>query len=84
MAHPEDPEGRYKFQIAAARRLLEQKVDWADKAEWEVIPESGGWKLYAWRIEHPHEKGPMRYVPWGYFLIELDLQDRPIHYKFGG
>ena len=84
MAHPEDPEGRYKVQISAARRLLDQKVDWANRAEWEVQKQGAGWKVYAWRVEHPEAKGPMRYLPWGYFLIELDRNDQPVHYKFGG
>ena len=34
MEHPEDPQGRYREQIAAARRLLEQKEDWADRVEY--------------------------------------------------
>ena len=72
MARPEDPKGRYQVQIAAARCLLEQKEPWADKAEWEVLKAADGWRVIAWRVEHPDRKGPERYLPWGYSVIELD------------
>jgi hypothetical protein len=72
MAHPEDPVGRYREQIAAAKRLLEQREDWADRAEWEVLKSGEGWEVIAWRVEHPDEKGSARYLPWGYSVIELD------------
>src|SRR5271170_6741523 len=72
MEHPEDPQGRYRDQIAAARRLLEQEENWADRAEWEVSKSGDGWVVTAWRIEHPERKGPSRYLPWGYSVIELD------------
>lgn len=72
MAHPEDPLGRYREQIAVARRLLDQRSAWADRAEWEVQKNGDGWKLTAWRIEHPERRGPERYVPWGYSVIEID------------
>lgn len=47
MAQPEDPQGRYREQIAAARRLLEQKESWTDRVEWEVIKTSTGWRVVA-------------------------------------
>ncbi len=72
MAQPEDPQGPYREQIAVAQRLLEQKEDWAGRAEWEVTRTATGWKLIAWRVEHPERKGPDRYLPWGYSVIELD------------
>jgi hypothetical protein len=72
MAQPENPQGRYHDQIESARRLLEQKENWADRAEWDVVKTSDGWKLTAWRVEHPNAKGPDRYLPWGYSVIELD------------
>jgi hypothetical protein len=72
MEQPEDPDGRYREQIAAARRLLAQREDWADRAEWEVLKSDGGWQVLAWRVEHPERKGPERYLPWGYSVIELD------------
>jgi hypothetical protein len=72
MEHPEDPQGRYRDQIAAAKHLLEQREDWAERAEWEVLKTDDGWQVIAWRVEHPAAKGPDRYLPWGYSVIELD------------
>ena len=84
MEHPEDPQGRYRDQIAAARRLLDQKEDWADRAEWEVNKSGDGWEVIAWRVEHPERKGPDRYVPWGYSVIELDRRLVAVHYHRKG
>ena len=84
MEHPEDPQGRYHEQIAAAKRCLEQKEDWADRAEWEVNKTGDGWEVIAWRIEHPDQKGPNRYLPWGYSVIELDGRLMTIGYKRKG
>lgn len=81
MESPEDPEGPFREQIAAAKRLLEQRESWADRAEWEVIKFADGWQVIAWRIEHPERKGPDRYLPWGYSVIELDSHMVPIHYR---
>jgi uncharacterized protein YceK len=81
MEHAEDPKGRYQEQIAAAKALLDQKESWGDRAEWEVIKTSGGWQVIAWRIEHPDKKGPERYLPWGYSLIELDSRMVTVGYK---
>jgi hypothetical protein len=72
MQQPESPDGPYRAQIAAAKRLLAQKESWANRAEWEVQKSGDGWKVTAWRIEHPDRKGPDRYLPWGYSVIELD------------
>jgi hypothetical protein len=84
MERPEDPQGRYRDQIAAAQRLLEQKEDWADRAEWEVLPSGDGWEVIAWRVEHPERRGPNRYVPWGYSVIELDSRSVAIDYHRKG
>jgi len=84
MEHPEDPHGRYRDQIAAARRLLEQKEDWAERAEWEVTPAGGGWEVIAWRVEHPERQGSDRYLPWGYSEIELDARLVTVHYHRRG
>ena len=81
MEHAEDPKGRYQEQIAAAKALLDQKESWSDRAEWEVIKTAGGWQVIAWRIEHPDKKGPERYLPWGYSLIELDSRMVTVGYK---
>jgi hypothetical protein len=72
MERPEDPQGRYREQIAVARRVLEQKEDWSDRAEWEVLKSGDGWQVIAWRVEHPDQKGGSRYLPWGYSVIEVD------------
>ena len=72
MEQPEDPQGRYRDQIAVAKRLLEQKEDSGPRAEWEVFKTRGGWEVIAWRVEHPERKGSNRYLPWGYSVIELD------------
>ena len=84
MEHPEDPQGRYREQIAAAQRLLEQKEDWADRAEWEVSRTSDGWEVIAWRVEHPESKGSDRYLPWGYSIIELDRRMIAFDYRRKG
>ena len=85
MDHPEDPKGRYREQIAAAMRVLAQKENWADRAEWEVIDNgNGGWNVIAWRVEHPNAKGSERYLPWGYSVIELDRRMIAVHYESKG
>lgn len=84
MAHPEDPQGRYRDQIAVALRVLEQKEDWAERAEWEVIQRGDGWEVIAWRVEHPKKKGSDRYLPWGYSVIELDRRLVAVDYHRKG
>ena len=84
MEHPEDPQGRYHEQIEAAKRLLGQKEDWADRVEWEVLKSGDGWEVIAWRVEHPERKGSDRYLPWGYSVIELDSRMVTIHYHRKG
>ena len=84
MAHPEDPQGRYQSQIAAAKKLLAQKESWADRAEWEVLKTAIGWQVIAWRIEHPDRTGPDRYLPWGYSVIELDSRLITVDYHRKG
>jgi hypothetical protein len=84
MEQPEDPQGRYADQIAVARRLLEQKEDWADRAEWEVSQSADGWEVIAWRVEHPEAKGADRYLPWGYSVIELDRRMIAVDYRKKG
>ncbi len=84
MEQPEDPQGRYRDQIAVANRLLEQKEDWADRAEWEVLTNGDGWEVIAWRVEHPERKGPDRYLPWGYSVIELDRRLVTVYYHKRG
>lgn len=84
MAHPEDPQGRYHDQIEVARRLLEQREDWADRAEWEVEKSGDGWEVTAWRVEHPDKKGAERYLPWGYSVIELDHRMVAVDYHCKG
>ena len=84
MDHPEDPEGRYRTQIQAAKRLLDQKESWAHRAEWEVRQQGSGWELVAWRVEHPERKGGMRYLPWGYSVIQLDSRNVPVNYRRKG
>lgn len=81
MAQPEDPNGRYREQISSAQRLLQQKVAWANRAEWEVIKKPEGWEVIAWRVEHPDRKGPDRYLPWGYSVIQLDGRLVTVGYK---
>jgi len=80
MERPENPQGRYHEQIAAAKELLEQKEQWADRAEWEVLETRDGWKVIAWRVEHPERKGASRYLPWGYSVIELDRRVVAVSY----
>ena len=83
MDHPENPQGRYRHQIEVAKRLLEQKEDWADRAEWEVMQAGDGWEVIAWRVEHP-ERGSSRYLPWGYSVIELDCRMVTVGYHRKG
>jgi hypothetical protein len=80
MEHPEDPHGRYEGQIAAAQRVLDQNEDWGSRAEWEVVEKKDGWEATAWRVEHPDRKGPDRYVPWGYLVVELDGRMNPVSF----
>jgi len=84
MEKPEDPKGRYHEQITAAKKLLEQKENWAERAEWEVSKTRTGWEVIAWRVEHPEKKGPARYLPWGYSIIQLDSRISAIHYERKG
>jgi hypothetical protein len=84
MEQSEDPQGRYHDQIAVAKRLLEQKENWADRAEWEVLPSDDGWEVIAWRVEHADRKGSDRYLPWGYSVIELDRRLVAVHYQAKG
>lgn len=84
MDHPENPQGRYRHQIEVAKRLLEQKEDWAERAEWEVMQAGDGWEVIAWRVEHPERKGSGRYVPWGYSVIELDSRMVTVRYRRKG
>jgi len=84
MEQAEDPQGRYREQIAVAKRLLEQKEQWADRVEWEVVKSGDGWEVIAWRIEHPERKGPSRYLPWGYSVIQLDSRMVAVGYRRKG
>ena len=84
MENPEDPQGRYSDQIAVARRVLEQKEDWADRAEWEVLKTGDGWQVIAWRVERPDAKGANRYLPWGYSVIDLDSRLVTVNYHRKG
>jgi hypothetical protein len=84
MEQPEDPEGRYHDQIQVAKRLLDQKEQWSDRAEWEVRKSGDGWEVIAWRVEYPDRKGPNRYLPWGYSTIELDSRMVAVHYRRKG
>ena len=84
MAQPENPQGPFQFQISAAMRLLEQMESWSDRAEWEVLKTAEGWKVIAWRVEHPERKGPDRYLPWGYSVIELDSRMVTVRYQRKG
>lgn len=81
MAHPEDPHGRYRDQITEAKRLLAQETDWAERAEWEVRKRGDIWEVIAWRVEHPDRKGPERYLPWGYAIIDLDSRLTAVRYR---
>lgn len=83
MENPESPSGRYSQQIAVGRQVLDKKADWGDRAEWEVVKTSDGWKVTAWRVEHREAKGAKRYVPWGYAIIELDRNLAPMSYRAG-
>ncbi len=84
MEQPEDPQGRYREQISVAQRLLAQKENWAGRVEWEVLKSDDGWQVIAWRVEHPERKGPSRYLPWGYSVIELDRRMVAINYHRKG
>ena len=84
MEQAEDTQGRYRDQIEVANRLLGQREDWAARAEWEVSKSEDGWEVIAWRVEHPECKGPNRYLPWGYSVIELDSRMIAIDYHRKG
>jgi hypothetical protein len=84
MEQPENPQGRYREQIAVAKELLEQKETWAGRAEWEVLESRDGWEVIAWRVEHPERKGASRYLPWGYSVIEVDRRMAAVRYRRKG
>jgi hypothetical protein len=84
MERCEDPQGRYREQIEAAKRLLGQEEDWSERAEWEVLKSGDGWEVIAWRVEHPERKGSSRYLPWGYSVIELDSRMVTVRYHRKG
>jgi hypothetical protein len=84
MEQPEDPLGRYREQITVAKKVLEQNENWAERAEWEVMKSDDGWKVIAWRVEHPEARGASRYLPWGYSVIELDRRTVAVHYARKG
>ncbi len=84
MDQPEDPEGRYREQIAVARRVLNQNENWADRAEWEVRKSGDQWEVIAWRVEHPERKGANRYMPWGYSVIMVDHRMVAVQYRRKG
>jgi hypothetical protein len=84
MEQPEDPLGRYREQIAVAKKVLEQNENWTERAEWEVMKSDDGWKVIAWRVEHPEARGASRYLPWGYSVIELDRRTVAVHYTRKG
>jgi hypothetical protein len=84
MDQADDPHGEYHDQIEVAQRVLAQKEDWADRVEWEVAKSGDGWKITAWRVEHPDRKGADRYLPWGYSVIELDSRLIAVHYRRKG
>lgn len=84
MNNPENPNGPFRDQIAAARRLLDQKESWAGRAEWEVRKSGDGWQVIAWRIEYPNRKGSDRYLPWGYSVIDLDSRMTATNYRRKG
>lgn len=84
MERPENPQGRYREQIAVAKQMLERKEQWADRAEWEVLETRDGWEVTAWRVEHPERKGASRYLPWGYSVIDLDRRVLAVRYRRKG
>ena len=84
MSNPESPDGQYSAQSAAAQRLLGQKESWAQRAEWEVNKQGDGWEVIAWRVEYPARRGAMRYLPWGYSVIQLDSRCIPTNYRRKG
>jgi hypothetical protein len=84
MESAEDPQGRYREQIAVAMRTLKQHEEWSDRVEWEVLKSGDGWQVMAWRVEHPEAKGSGRYLPWGYSIIELDSRLEAVGYRRKG
>jgi hypothetical protein len=84
MEHAADPQGPFRTHISAALQVLEEHEDWAKRAEWEVVKTRDGWNVIAWRIEYPNNKGPSRYLPWGYSVIELDSRLAPLRYRRKG
>ncbi len=84
MSQAEDPQGRYREQIAVGQRVLGQNENWSNRAEWEVVETDDGWKVIAWRVEHPDAKGAARYLPWGYSVIKLDRRLVAVEYQGKG
>ncbi len=70
-----------KSTVEAAARCLDQKEDWASKAEYAVVKAGNGWEVTAWRVDYPTAKGPQRYKPWGFRVLTLDRDNQVTAYR---
>lgn len=56
--------------IETARRVVDQYDGWTDIA-WVVEREKNLWRIQAWRIVYPKERGRNRCAPYAVRLIEI-------------
>jgi hypothetical protein len=68
---------------AAARDVVNKEEDWVERAEFRIYQEGDGWRVTAWRVEHPEATGNKRYVPWGARTMTLDRNFRVLEYRSG-
>jgi hypothetical protein len=85
---PEPPEANLQASIRkeieeAARRVVEQKEDWAERAEFRIYKVDDMWRVTAWRVVHPEAKGNKRYVPWGARTMLIDRNYHVQEYRSG-
>jgi hypothetical protein len=66
---------------AAAREVVKKEEDWVERAEFRIYQEGDGWRVTAWRVEHPEATGNKRYVPWGARTMTLDRNYRVLEYR---
>ncbi len=66
--------------IESARRAVDQYDGWAEIA-WVVDRRKDLWRVQAWRIVHPDQKGRNRCAPYAVRVIELRNDGEVVAYR---
>jgi len=78
---PPPPRDRWeKRLIEAARRQVDQYDGWGEVA-WVVERHEGKWRVQAWQIVNPQNKGRMRCVPWAVRGLIFDNDANLVAYR---